>query len=124
MGMLCAGGAGGALDKFAIYSRHNNYAADKTDPYGQAFELRPLTASIVTDIHRHEWQDAKWMQQRTERQPLTSPIAIYEVHLASWRHVLERHQEGAAEEDRYMTYRELAHALDHMSKTWALPILN
>ncbi len=101
----------GALYKFAIYSHHNNYAADKTDPYGQAFELRPLTASIVTDIHRHEWQDADWMQQRTERQPLTSPIAIYEVHLGSWRHVLERHQDGAAEEDRYMTYRELAHAL-------------
>jgi 1,4-alpha-glucan branching enzyme len=101
----------GALYKFAIYSRHNNYAADKTDPYGQAFELRPLTASIVTDIYRHEWQDAEWMQQRTKRQPLTSPIAIYEVHLGSWRHVLERHQEGAAEEDRYMTYRELAHAL-------------
>lgn len=101
----------GALYKFAIYSRHNNYAADKTDPYGQAFELRPLTASIVTDINRHEWQDAEWIQQRAKRQPLTSPIAIYEVHLGSWRHVLERHQEGAAEEDRYMTYRELAHAL-------------
>jgi 1,4-alpha-glucan branching enzyme len=101
----------GALYKFAIYSRHNNYAADKTDPYGQAFELRPLTACIVTDIYRHEWQDAEWMQQRTEQQPLTSPIAIYEVHLGSWRHVLERHQQGAAEEDRYMTYRELAHAL-------------
>ncbi|MEO8970744.1 MAG: 1,4-alpha-glucan branching protein GlgB [Ktedonobacteraceae bacterium] len=101
----------GALYKFAIYSRHDNYAADKTDPYGQAFELRPLTASIVSDIYQHEWQDAKWMQQRTDQQPLTSPIAIYEVHLGSWRHVLERHQQEAAEEDRYMTYRELAHAL-------------
>ena len=101
----------GILYKFAIYSRNNNYAVDKTDPYGQAFELRPLTASIVTDIQRHEWQDADWMQQRTEQQPLTSPIAIYEVHLGSWRHMLERHQEGAAEEDRFMTYRELAHAL-------------
>lgn len=101
----------GVLYKFAIYSRYNNYAVDKTDPYGQAFELRPLTASIVTDIQRHKWQDADWMQQRTEQQPLTSPIAIYEVHLGSWRHVLERHQEDAAEEDRFMTYRELAHAL-------------
>ncbi len=101
----------GALYKFAIYSRHNNYTADKTDPYGQAFELRPLTASIVTDIYRHGWQDAEWLQQRAKRQSLSSPIAIYEVHLGSWRHVLERHQDGAAEEDRYMTYRELAHAL-------------
>src|SRR5579872_2886048 len=101
----------GILYKFALYSRYNNYAVDKTDPYGQAFELRPLTASIVTDIQRYEWQDADWMQQRTEQQPLTSPIAIYEVHLGSWRHILERHQEGAAEEDRFMTYRELAQTL-------------
>ncbi|HLJ34484.1 MAG TPA: 1,4-alpha-glucan branching protein GlgB [Ktedonobacteraceae bacterium] len=101
----------GILYKFALYSRYNNYAVDKTDPYGQAFELRPLTASIVTDIQRYEWQDADWMQQRTEQQPLTSPIAIYEVHLGSWRHILERHLPGAAEEDRFMTYRELAHTL-------------
>ena len=101
----------GVRYKFAIYSRYNNYAADKADPYGLAFELRPLTASIVTDIYRHQWQDGDWMQQRTKQQPLTSPIAIYEVHLGSWRHVLERHREGVAEEDRFMTYRELAHAL-------------
>ncbi|HVB21324.1 MAG TPA: 1,4-alpha-glucan branching protein GlgB [Ktedonobacteraceae bacterium] len=101
----------GVRYKFAIYSRYNNYAADKADPYGLAFELRPLTASIVTDIYRHQWQDGDWMLQRTKQQPLTSPIAIYEVHLGSWRHVLERHREGVAEEDRFMTYRELAHAL-------------
>src|SRR5947209_3392276 len=40
----------GTLYKYAIYSRYNNYAVDKTDPYGFAQELRPLTASIVTDI--------------------------------------------------------------------------
>ncbi len=101
----------GLLYKFAIYSRYNNYSADKTDPYGQAFELRPLTASIVTDIYKHVWEDADWMQQRGEQQPLSSPIAIYEVHPGSWRHVPERHREGAVEEDRFMTYRELAHEL-------------
>ena len=101
----------GVLYKFAIYSRYNNYAVDKADPYGQAFELRPLTASIVADIHWHKWQDSAWMQQRAEQQLLSSPIAIYEVHPGSWRHIPERHQEGAVEEDRYMTYRELAHAL-------------
>lgn len=101
----------GVLYKFAVYSRHNNYIADKTDPYGQAFELRPLTASIVTDIYKHAWQDSAWMQRRGERQSLGSPIAIYEVHPGSWRHIPERHRESSSEEDRYMTYRELAHAL-------------
>jgi 1,4-alpha-glucan branching enzyme len=101
----------GALYKYAIYSRFKNYAVDKTDPYGFAMELRPQTASIVTDIHQHKWQDDSWMQERPQRQQLSSPISIYEVHPGSWRHVPERHKEGAVEEDRFMTYRELAHAL-------------
>ncbi len=101
----------GALYKYAIYSRYNNYSVDKTDPYGFAAELRPQTASIVTNIHQHTWQDSAWMLQREKRQEISTPIAIYEVHLGSWRHVPERHQVGATEEDSYMTYRELAPAL-------------
>jgi 1,4-alpha-glucan branching enzyme len=107
----------GEIYKYAIYSRFNNYTVDKTDPYGFFAELRPKTASIVTDIHQHDWQDAAWLQRRGDLQTLRSPISIYEVHLGSWRHVPERHQEGAAEEDRFMTYRELAHALsDYVKK--------
>ena len=101
----------GALYKYAIYSRFNNYAVEKTDPYGFATELRPRTASIVVDIHQHGWNDTTWMQQRAEHQELSSPISIYEVHLGSWRHAPERHVEGNPEEDRYLTYRELAHSL-------------
>ena len=101
----------GAIYKYSIYSHVDNYTVDKTDPYGFSYELRPNTASIVADIHQHHWQDADWMQQRTQFQPLQAPLSTYEVHLGSWRHVLERHQEGAAEEDRFMTYRELAHVL-------------
>jgi 1,4-alpha-glucan branching enzyme len=101
----------GALYKYAIVSRYNGYQVEKTDPYGFASELRPNTASIVAEIHRHTWQDEEWLQQREQRQRLNAPISIYEVHPGSWRHVPERHQEGAAEEDRFMTYRELAHAL-------------
>jgi 1,4-alpha-glucan branching enzyme len=101
----------GALYKFAIYSNYNNYTVDKADPYGFACELRPNTASIVTDIHRYGWQDEEWMRRRGQRQQLGSPISIYEVHLGSWRHVPERHKPDAIEEDRYMTYRELAEAL-------------
>ena len=101
----------GAKYKYAIYSRYNNYFTEKADPYGFACELRPQTASIVADITQHQWQDELWMQQRAGRQQFSSPISIYEVHLGSWRLVPERHQKGAVEEDRFMTYRELAHAL-------------
>ena len=101
----------GVLYKYAIASKFHNYRVDKTDPYGLAFELRPNTASIVTDIHLHQWQDQEWMRQRAQHQQFGAPISIYEVHLGSWRHIPERHVEGAVEEDRFMTYRELAHAL-------------
>ncbi|GHO90917.1 1,4-alpha-glucan branching enzyme GlgB [Reticulibacter mediterranei] len=101
----------GAVYKYAIISRFHNYMVDKTDPYGFAAELRPQNASIVADIQRHQWQDNTWLEQRSQHQQFSSPISIYEVHLGSWRHVPERHLEGAVEEDRFMTYRELAHAL-------------
>jgi 1,4-alpha-glucan branching enzyme len=96
----------GALYKYAVYSRYNNYVVEKSDPYGFAAELRPKTASIVADIHRHQWQDEAWMQERAQHQQLSSPISIYEVHLGSWRRVVE--ESGG---NRFMTYRELAHAL-------------
>lgn len=103
--------------KYAIYSRYNNYSVDKTDPYGFATELRPNTASIVTDIHQHTWQDSEWMTRREHAQRTNAPISIYEVHLGSWRHIPERHQEGAVEEDRFMTYREMAPALTEYVKS-------
>src|SRR5947209_2028683 len=61
----------GALYKYAIYSRYNNYRVDKTDPYGFAAELRPLTASIVADIHRYQWNDDTWMQQRAQHHQMS-----------------------------------------------------
>ena len=105
------GVAVGSLYKFALYSQFHNYTADKIDPYGFAAQLRPDTANIVADIYQHTWQDEQWIQSREQRQQLGSPLSIYEVHLGSWRHIPERHQEGAVEEDRFMTYRELAHSL-------------
>lgn len=101
----------GDIYKYAIVSRVNNYMVDKADPYQFASELRPNTASIITDIHRYTWHDEDWLKQREHKQALHAPISIYEVHLGSWRHVLERHREGNHEEDRFMTYRELAPAL-------------
>jgi 1,4-alpha-glucan branching enzyme len=105
------GAKAGEMYKFSIYSRFNNYTADKIDPYAFAFELRPNTACIIADTTQFQWQDSEWMQQRGKHQELDAPVSIYEVHLGSWRHVPERHQAGAAEEDRFMTYRELAPAL-------------
>jgi len=101
----------GALYKFAIYSRSNNFTADKIDPYAFAFEVRPQTACIVTESGHYRWGDEQWMRMREQRDWLAAPQAVYEVHLGSWRHAPERHVQGASEEDRFLTYRELAEHL-------------
>lgn len=76
----------------------------KSDPYGYLCEIRPKSASIVHDINGYTWGDTKWMSARQEKDPLHSPVSIYEVHLGSWR---RRPEEG----NRFLTYRELAHEL-------------
>ena len=77
---------------------------DKSDPYGQAAELPPRTASVVTDLGRYEWNDREWIERRRETNPLEGPISVYEVHLGSWK----KSAEGI---NGWLSYRELAHQL-------------
>jgi 1,4-alpha-glucan branching enzyme len=91
----------GSLYKYAIRSQNSGYTAEKTDPFGFACEIRPATASMVWDISGYRWQDEEWLANRGERHRLDAPIAVYEVHLGSWMRVVE-------EDDRWLTYRELA----------------
>ncbi|MEK7325212.1 MAG: alpha-amylase family glycosyl hydrolase, partial [Chloroflexota bacterium] len=94
----------GELYKYEIKSRHRGYLVTKADPFGFASEMRPNTASAVCDIHHFDWRDDEWMTNRKDRQSLhaSRPISVYEVHLGSWRR---------GEENRYLTYRELAETL-------------
>ncbi len=57
----------------------------KSDPYGNAFELRPKTASVVTEIDRHVWGDSAWLKKRSETPWKERAMNIYEVQLGSWR---------------------------------------
>ena len=54
----------------------------KADPYANYAELRPGTASAVTDIEHFKWSDAEWMKERaTHKEDVyEQPLAIYEVH--------------------------------------------
>jgi 1,4-alpha-glucan branching enzyme len=92
----------GALYKFEVRNRATGDVFLKTDPYGQAFELRPLTGSIVTSPTNYEWRDADWMKQRAAWNWQEAPVSIYEVHLGSWRR-------GWVGE--FLNYREIAHQL-------------
>jgi 1,4-alpha-glucan branching enzyme len=74
----------GALYKYHIVSNYNNYVVDKGDPFAFYWELPPNTASTVWDLD-YKWNDSKWLQNRAERNSLSAPMSIYEVHLGSWR---------------------------------------
>ena len=93
----------GDLYKFEIKTKYLGYVAVKTDPFGFQAEMRPKTASIVWDLNRYQWRDQVWMAQRRRRQGLDRPMAIYEVHLGSWRRA--PHPEWGS---RWMSYREMA----------------
>jgi 1,4-alpha-glucan branching enzyme len=94
----------GEVYKFEIKSHNNGYMVAKTDPYGFFAELRPRTASVVWDVDNFAWTDDEWMAARPTLQGLDAPIAVYELHLGSWKR-------KADEGNRFLTYRELADEL-------------
>jgi 1,4-alpha-glucan branching enzyme len=91
----------GATYKYHVISNHQGYTVDKTDPYGFFAEVRPHMASRVWNLENYSWNDGSWMTNRAKSNALDAPISIYEVHLGSWRRVPE-------EENRWLTYREMA----------------
>jgi 1,4-alpha-glucan branching enzyme len=79
----------------------------KADPVAFFAELRPETGSVIYGLSEYEWNDAEWMQRREQMDVSCEPMAIYEVHLGSWRR---------GENDRMLTYREIAKPLaDYVS---------
>ncbi len=89
----------GALYKFELRTQ-NGERLIRTDPYGRAFELRPGTAARIVAPSRHEWNDDGWMRTRPDWRE--APMAIYEIHLGSWR----RRADGG-----FFGYREIAEQL-------------
>ena len=93
----------GLLYKFEIRTQ-NGTLLIKADPFAFRFEERPKTAAVVHDLNSFVWTDHDWMTSRPQQDPLYKPMAIYEVHLGSWRRKVE-------EGNRWLTYREAAEAL-------------
>ncbi|MBE0616845.1 MAG: 1,4-alpha-glucan branching protein GlgB [Proteobacteria bacterium] len=89
----------GAHYKYRVLGA-GGYQADKGDPYAFRWEPPPRTASVVHDLE-YAWTDGEWMATRSAHNALAAPMAVYEVHLGSWRRVPE-------EGDRFLTYREMA----------------
>ncbi len=90
----------GTIYKYEIRTKSGDLRI-KSDPLAFSMELRPQTAAIVFDQRRFSWKDQNWEKQRPVRQAAAAPLAIYEVHLASWKRCPE-------EDNRVLSYRELA----------------
>lgn len=74
----------GALYKFEVKAK-GGLTYLKADPYANASELRPGTASIVSDLGGFAWTDEKWLASRSSLQAKDAPMAVYEVDLATFR---------------------------------------
>lgn len=99
----------GEIYKYEIKTQFD-HLYQKIDPYAFYAEVRPKTGSIVANIDHFHWTDDAWMETRYATNPLDRPLSIYEVHLGSW-------MKKAEEENRFLTYRELAPKLaDHVKK--------
>nr|WP_254626220.1 1,4-alpha-glucan branching protein GlgB [Myxococcus sp. CA039A] len=95
----------GARYKFEIRPGQGGPRVLKSDPFAFRAEVPPATASVVHDLGRYGWGDGAWLESRTQKSDVAhQPWSVYEVHLGSWRRVVE-------DGDRPMTYRELAPAL-------------
>jgi 1,4-alpha-glucan branching enzyme len=57
---------------------------EKADPMATCTEEPPATSSVVYESG-YAWDDDEWMRARAQRDVLTSPMSVYEMHLGSWR---------------------------------------
>jgi 1,4-alpha-glucan branching enzyme len=86
--------------KFEILGPDGKLLPLKSDPYAFGAEVRPSTASVITDQSKLAPQTSP--SESANRRD--APISIYEVHLGSWRRRPEQ-------DNRWLTYRELAEEL-------------
>ncbi len=95
----------GAKYKYEIKDPLGNRLPHKADPVGFFSEQYPSHATVVFDHDNYQWQDDGW-REKNQDDKRYRPLAIYEVHLGSWRHKIEKNGHG-----RSLTYRELAEHL-------------
>lgn len=77
----------------------------KADPYAFCGELRPGNASVVYPLAGHRWQDGAYWKKQDGKTARERPMAIYEVHLGSWKKDYGKNKDG------FMNYRILADQL-------------
>lgn len=94
----------GEIYKYAIHTKHGDVLY-KADPYGFSAEFRPGTASKTANVSGYCWGDGNWLKKRAEGSIFEKPLAIYELHIGSWR------KKAREEKNGFMTYVEAAKEL-------------
>lgn len=90
----------GTSYKYAVLGQDGQWR-EKADPMAAWAEKPADTASRVFESG-YTWGDDAWLAERQKRQPVASPMSIYEMHLGSWK----KHHDG-----RYWSWEELAEEL-------------
>jgi len=90
----------GSIYQYELLAHDGTLLPLHADPYGFAAERLPGKASIVALPGGTKWTDAEYRERTRARDgSRDEAMAIYEVHLGSWKR---------AEGNRYLTYREIA----------------
>ncbi len=74
----------GEIYKYAIVGADGSPLPWRADPLARQAELPPRTGSVVAPALAFRWTDEGWMSSRAERQDVSAPVSIYEVHVESW----------------------------------------
>ena len=104
--VFAPGAREGQLYKFYIVGMHGEELY-KADPYANAAEMRPGTASRITDISSYKWNDGVWMKNRPRFNEKKDAMAIYEVHPGSWM----KHPSTEDNREGFFNYREFGEML-------------
>ncbi|MGN0183032.1 MAG: 1,4-alpha-glucan branching protein GlgB [Candidatus Ornithomonoglobus sp.] len=91
----------GDIYKYAITAPDDTVYL-RSDPYAVRCELRPETASEAYELEPFKWSDKVWLNRRSKKDSIHSPMNIYECHAGSWR----IHEDGS-----FYNYDELADEL-------------
>ncbi|MEZ0214151.1 MAG: 1,4-alpha-glucan branching protein GlgB [Xanthobacteraceae bacterium] len=92
----------GVVYKYEIAAADGHVLPLKADPFGFRGQFRPDTGSVVARTDSFAWDDAAHLTARAQGEARAKPMAIYEVHLGSWRR---------GEGNRFLSYDELADQL-------------
>jgi 1,4-alpha-glucan branching enzyme len=103
----------GARYKFALRGPDGQALPWHCDPYARASELRPATASIVSDVKlvansgQQEHDEVRAAPTATRDQP----VSVYEVHAGSWARIQDPDDNSADPSGRMLDWYEMADRL-------------